>query len=123
VHKVRQVCIAAAAVVVSLAVAQPVFAVGAVPGVKISQVSIMGASTLALTFSGPIFGKPACHTNSASVMLIDVTTNKGRAVLSLATSALLANVTITALGLGTCSSVPGTTTAAENLDSIIVTNQ
>ena len=120
--KFRRSCVAAVAtIVVSLVATSPAFAVGFVGSgsTKIMQIAILGPGSAGIVFSTAIAGKPACHTSGSNIMIVDLSTNKGRAALSLATAAQLANVNVVATGTGNCSAAIGST-SAENLDTLIV---
>jgi hypothetical protein len=92
-------------------------AAGAVISAKITSMSVQSTQFALVLFSNTIASKPSCHTGG-NAMVIDVTTSKGKALLSLAQTAMLADLFVTAVGTGGCTNVG---TSNENLSSLSVT--
>lgn len=88
--------------------------------VNISSVQVVGSSTspyAAIGMNG-ISGAPSCATFPAIVMYADLSTNKGRAILSTATAAMLAGKKVTVIGTGGCTT-PSGSFPAENINVLM----
>jgi len=99
--KVRNL-LAAAVVFVALGSAS-VTQASAINGTRVSTVMVLATQTAFIGFTNAIPGN-AC---ASSGYYIDISTNKGKAVLSIATAALLSNVIVDAGGSGTCTTPSG----------------
>ena len=116
-RSVLSLLVVLAAFVVASVVPGTARAAGAVVGTKITGIGVLSTQFAVVTFASTIAFKPICHTGGNG-MVIDVTTSKGKALLSLAQSALLADLFVTATGTGTCTN---TGSSQENLNALSVT--
>src|SRR5262245_27750897 len=94
----------AATIVAALSLTSIAHAAGSVSS-SVTQISIVGTSTssyASISFGALISAGPSCAGSLTNIMYIDLSTNKGRAVLSTATAALLAGKLVSAIGTGTC---------------------
>jgi hypothetical protein len=91
--------------------------------VSITHVHVAGNTTAyAVVQVSAISGSPAsCAVYPQVAMYIDLSTNKGRAVLSVATAAMLAGKKVSIWGTGTCGT-PSGLAAEELIDRITVSN-
>jgi hypothetical protein len=117
-NKTLRAALVAAVVAICTALPLPAHAVGSALGVKITSIMVIGTQHAVLTIAGPIGTRPACAV-STNGMVMDVATSKGRALLSLAQSAFLADLFVTIQGTGTCTTPTGSS-AAENLATLVM---
>jgi hypothetical protein len=96
------------ATLTSLAV--PALAARTGVGLSIGDITVYGSNARIFISSGISGSTPACASSHPNHFAINVSTDKGRAQLSIATAAMLSGKTINVLGLGTCLAVdtPGT---------------
>ena len=98
------------------AVAVPAAQASVVLNGRITSIAVMGTQFAVVQFNNTISGKPTCHTG-ANGMVVDVNTPKGRALLSLAQSAMLADLSVLATGTGACTTVGS---SMENLNNLTI---
>jgi len=116
-RSVLSLLVVLSALTVAFAIPGNARAAGAVVSTKITGIGVLSTQFAVVTFAANIAFKPLCHTGG-NAMVIDVTTSKGKALLSLAQSALLADLFVTATGTGTCTN---TGSSQENLNNLSVT--
>ena len=122
-NMVRKV-LSVAAVLFALLAGAPVAQAGQVLNGTITAIHLYGSSTTpvaAITYSGSLSGSPACATIPQIYMYADLSTAKGRALLSLATSAMLAGKRVNIFGTNTCAQ-PSGGLSEENINYIQVFN-
>jgi hypothetical protein len=79
------------------------FAAGSSANTIITEVVVSGSGAVAwISVRNAISGSPTCGTGAPFQMLFDPTTNSGKVLLTIATSAFLANKPVTIAGTGTC---------------------
>lgn len=83
----------------------------------ISDITMQGTQFARIAVTSASGARPACHNAGYTIHYgFDISTNKGRALLSTATAALLAGKRVSATGAGSCTNL-GTVTI-ETLDSL-----
>jgi hypothetical protein len=117
-NKPVKAALVAAVVAISISLPLPAHAVGSALGVKIGSIMVIGTQSAVLTIVGPIGTRPACAV-STNGMVMDIATSKGRALLSLAQSAFLADLFVTIQGTGSCTT-PAGFSSAENLATLVM---
>jgi hypothetical protein len=85
----------------------------------VSDITLQGTQFARIAVTTASGARPACHNAAYTIHYgFDLGTNKGRALLSTATAALLAGKRVTATGAGSCTNL-GTVTI-ETLDSLTI---
>lgn len=86
---------------------------------KVSSLQILGTSFVVLNVQPIVSGRPSCHNGFyVSSYALDVSTNKGRALLSTLQAALLANKTVHVTGGSTCTNTGSIT--LETVQELII---
>jgi hypothetical protein len=74
---------------------------------KIANIQITGTSFAKVYVTLAVGGRPSCHNGGTTEYAFDVSTNKGRALLSIAQAALLAGKYVSIIGGSTCTTIGG----------------
>jgi len=117
--RIRQISLAAVVVGAALAMTPSASAAGSVNQGTIANIQVVttnGVAAALLNFVGGVGGtRPSCAVFPQLGMGIDSSTAKGKAVLTVAMAAWIANKKVTVNGSGTCF---GTSNSIEIIDSI-----
>ncbi len=102
-------------------IATPALAVKSATGLTISDITIIGTDRARIaisSLSGTTGGSaPGCSV-AATLFAIDLTSQKGRALLNLATAAVLAGKTVNITGGNGCIAVDNATSLIQTLDQL-----
>jgi hypothetical protein len=83
----------------------------------VKNVTIKGANYAVVMTAIPPSGRPGCHNGGTYEYAFDISTSKGRALLSTAQAALLSGKTATIIGGSSCTTV-ATGSAVETVQTI-----
>jgi hypothetical protein len=108
----------ASAVILASLSAIPVAHASSVFATRITTLQILGTQTAQIAFATGTGGP--CQ---AAGYYFDITTSKGKALLTVATAALLSNVTLEAFGTGTCTTPAGVSFSGETLTALNIHSQ
>ena len=72
---------------------------------KVANIQVTGTSFVILYVQGTVGNRPSCHSGGNNEYAFDVSTNKGRALLSTAQAALLAGRYVSIFGGSSCTTV------------------